>query len=66
MEEEWAEIEGYSLYRISNTGRVWSKQWDRELRQSDHTKPRVTLLSDTYKRKIFKVEDLLKMAFGEQ
>lgn len=67
MEEQWAEIEDYSLYKVSNTGKVWSKQWDRELKQGYFPNGyRVTLLSDKYDRKSFKVSDLVEQAFGKK
>jgi len=65
MDEEWREIAGHSLYVINREGVVWSQQWNRALRQSNQTHPRVTLLSDENKRKSFKVEDLLAQAFGD-
>ncbi len=31
MSEIWKELEGFSKYKISNTGKIWSKSWNREM-----------------------------------
>ena len=31
MSEIWKELEGFSKYKISNTGKIWSKSRNREM-----------------------------------
>ena len=48
MPEIWKELEGFSKYKFSNTGKVWSKSYEKEmlldLKQSGYA--RISLYND--------------------
>lgn len=69
MQEEWKEIEGFSRYKVSNTGRVWDTKNDREVSQVLAGKPQyyyVNVIRDDGKRKLERVHRFVAKAFVER
>lgn len=68
MQEEWKEIEGFSRYKVSNTGRVWDTKNDREVAQVLAGAPQyyyVNINSDDGQRKLKRVHRFVAKAFVE-
>jgi len=66
MSELWKPIEGYSRYRVSNTGRVWDTKRDVEVSQMLTGVPQykyVNMVPDEGKRKLVRVHRLVAIAF---
>lgn len=68
MVEEWKEIEGFSRYKVSNTGRVWDTKNDKEVAQVLAGKPQyyyVNVFRDDGERKLERVHRFVAKAFVE-
>jgi len=65
MPEIWKELEGFSKYKISNSGKVWSKHYNREM----SLKPdlagyvRMVLHNDKEERKGYRIHRLVALTF---
>tara|TARA_B100001175_G_scaffold308698_1_gene309434 strand:+ start:2088 stop:2975 length:888 start_codon:yes stop_codon:yes gene_type:complete len=65
MSEIWRELEGFSKYKFSNTGKVWSKHYNKtilfDLKRGGYA--RITLINDEKKQKHFSVHRLIALTF---
>lgn len=68
MIEEWKEIEGFSRYKVSNTGKVWDTKNNKEVAQVLAGVPQyyyVNINSDSGERKLKRVHRFVAEAFVE-
>lgn len=68
MREEWKEVESFSRYKVSNTGRVWDTKNDREVSQVLAGEPQyyyVNVVRDDGERKLKRVHRFVAEAFVE-
>jgi hypothetical protein len=68
MIEEWKEIEGFSRYKVSNTGKIWDTKNNREVAQVLAGVPQyyyVNINSDSGERKLKRVHRFVAEAFVE-